>query len=237
MAMPFILVCPGVLCVRRVRQGPARQRASSGTRSCRHGAPSSLFSRSASLARIILRVSTGGAWSSFLLARLGRSFFSTSGSCSFRRFLPDPENARWRAARLVSVGPICKCDPRPRRHSLHPLSPKTLLSSRGRRAALGLRLPTWAIGFEQALNLIALRTAPDDFVSVMPEGTSLNFLSGRRNPLHDEIVTPGFLGRRRVKNTLSNALRDSPYRADSYRQSSNVLNSLRPRLASTTIVS
>ena len=27
----------------------------------------------------------------------------------------------------------------------------------------------------------------------MPEGTSLNFLSGRRNPLREEIVTPGYL--------------------------------------------
>jgi len=27
----------------------------------------------------------------------------------------------------------------------------------------------------------------------VPEGTSLNFLSGRRNPLREEIITPGYL--------------------------------------------
>ena len=33
----------------------------------------------------------------------------------------------------------------------------------------------------------------DDTVTVLPEGTSLNFFSGRRNPLREEITTPGFL--------------------------------------------
>ncbi len=27
----------------------------------------------------------------------------------------------------------------------------------------------------------------------MPEGTSIDFLSGRRNPLREEIITPGYL--------------------------------------------
>jgi hypothetical protein len=44
-----------------------------------------------------------------------------------------------------------------------------------------------------ALAFIAQRTVPGDYVAVLPEGTSLLFLAGRRNPLREEIVTPGFL--------------------------------------------
>jgi len=47
--------------------------------------------------------------------------------------------------------------------------------------------------WNEALALIAARTQPSDYVAVMPEGTSLDFMSGRRNPLREEIVTPGYL--------------------------------------------
>ena len=47
--------------------------------------------------------------------------------------------------------------------------------------------------WNEALAFIAARTQPSDFVAVMPEGTSLDFMSGRRNPLREEIVTPGYL--------------------------------------------
>lgn len=49
------------------------------------------------------------------------------------------------------------------------------------------------VAFDQALDFIEKETAPGDPVAVIPEGTSLLFLSGRRNPLREEIVTPGFL--------------------------------------------
>jgi hypothetical protein len=47
--------------------------------------------------------------------------------------------------------------------------------------------------WNEALQFIEGHTAAGDAVSVMPEGTSLDFLSGRRNPLREEITTPGFL--------------------------------------------
>src|SRR5207248_423901 len=53
--------------------------------------------------------------------------------------------------------------------------------------------PEHGTAFEQALHFIEKNTARGDAVAVMPEGTSLDFFSGRRNPLHDEIITPGFL--------------------------------------------
>lgn len=47
--------------------------------------------------------------------------------------------------------------------------------------------------WNEALAFIARHTRPGDPVAVMPEGTSLAFLSGRRHPLREEITTPGFL--------------------------------------------
>jgi hypothetical protein len=49
------------------------------------------------------------------------------------------------------------------------------------------------LAWNEALAFIETRTQPSDFVAVMPEGTSLDFMSGRRNPLREEIVTPGYL--------------------------------------------
>jgi hypothetical protein len=53
--------------------------------------------------------------------------------------------------------------------------------------------PEVALAFNEALAYIDAHTRPGDAVAVMPEGTSLDFLSGRRNPLREEIITPGYL--------------------------------------------
>jgi 4-amino-4-deoxy-L-arabinose transferase-like glycosyltransferase len=47
--------------------------------------------------------------------------------------------------------------------------------------------------FDGALDFIARATEPEDYVAALPEGSSLNFLSDRPAPLRYEIVTPGFL--------------------------------------------
>jgi hypothetical protein len=49
------------------------------------------------------------------------------------------------------------------------------------------------VAWNEALAYIEAHTRPGDPIAVLPEGTSLTFLSGRRNPLREEIVTPGFL--------------------------------------------
>jgi len=202
MAMPFILVVLAFSAFVAFAKA-ARQRASSARV---HAATVLLLAclALASLARIILRVSTGGALSSFLLPASVVLFFYV-WIVLFPSFLPDPET-RWRAARLVSVvlfasviATAVTLSIRYRRKLSYPL-----VTPRG----TWFTTPDLGIGFEQALNLIALRTAPDDFVSVMPEGTSLNFLSGRRNPLHDEIVTPGFLDAAGEEHAIER-LRDS----------------------------
>ena len=142
-----------------------------------------------SLARIILRVSTGGALSSFLLPG-SVVLFVYIWLVIFPLLLPDPATRR-RATQLVSVALVTSVlitavtlSVRYRRKFPYPL-----VSARGT-----WRTPTdVGIAFTQALKFIEKRTASGDAVAILPEGTSLVFLSERRNPLRDEIVTPGFL--------------------------------------------
>jgi hypothetical protein len=47
--------------------------------------------------------------------------------------------------------------------------------------------------WNEALAYIATETPANSAIAVFPEGTSINFLSGRKNPLREEITTPGFL--------------------------------------------
>jgi hypothetical protein len=142
-----------------------------------------------SLARILLRVSTGGALSSFLLPG-SVVLFVYIWLVVFPAYLANPATRR-RATQLVSVALITSV-----------LITAATLSVRYRRKfpyPLVTARGTWrtqtdvGIAFTQALRFIEKRTVPGDAVAILPEGTSLVFLSERRNPLRDEIVTPGFL--------------------------------------------
>jgi hypothetical protein len=53
--------------------------------------------------------------------------------------------------------------------------------------------PDLGQAFGEAASFLARESNEDDFVAVVPEGTSLDFLAGRRNPLRDEILVPGML--------------------------------------------
>ena len=142
-----------------------------------------------SLARIVLRVSTGGALSSFLLP-VPVALFVYVWLVIFPLFLLDPA-ARRRAAQLTSIV-----------LALAVLLTAVTLSVRYRRTftyPIVTSYGTWrtwpdvGVAFTQALQYIEKNTAPGDVLAAMPEGTTLNFLSGRRNPMRDEIVLPGFL--------------------------------------------
>jgi hypothetical protein len=56
-------------------------------------------------------------------------------------------------------------------------------------------VPDLGATFDQAIAFIRRETSPDEPIAVMPEGTSLLFLTDRKNPLREEITTPGFLDR------------------------------------------
>jgi hypothetical protein len=143
----------------------------------------------ASLGRIIFRVSTGGALSSFLLP-VPIVLFIYLWLALFPLLFASPA-ARDRSRQVVAAVLILSIavtavtvSVRYQRKFTYPL-----------RTARGtwITVPDQGAGFDQALRFIETNTAPEDAVAVLPEGSSLNYLSGRRNPLRDEIFLPGLL--------------------------------------------
>ena len=182
LAMPLLLVGLLVLLVRRFRTEPG---SSADTAILIVYAIYAL----ASLARTILHVRSGGSYGSFLLPM----------SIVLFTYL-------W-------VGPFADLfrDVRVRTIAVTTALSLLVMTSVGTAGVLAYRyrtLNTVAIdtprgslitsadvgeAWNEALAYIDQHTRPGDAVAVMPEGTSLDFLSGRRNPLREEIVTPGFL--------------------------------------------
>ena len=141
------------------------------------------------LARLVLRVRSGGSYGSYLLPATV-VLFAYIWVEGFPKWLASPQGralARQVALMVLAVG-----------------AGATLVTVSYRyRAKLDYRLatergvmrmdPDYGVAFEQAIHFIDQRTAPGDAVAAMPEGTSLDFFTGRRNPLSEEITTPGLL--------------------------------------------
>jgi len=68
--------------------------------------------------------------------------------------------------------------------------------------------PDMGQAINEALGYIDRVTAPGDAVAVLPEGTAIDFLSGRRNSLREEIITPGYLDARGEERAIRQ-LRDA----------------------------
>jgi 4-amino-4-deoxy-L-arabinose transferase-like glycosyltransferase len=145
----------------------------------------------ASLARVILRVRSGGAYSSYLLPASVIVFTYTwihPFANLFRK-----TNTR-RLARNIAVALIL----------LDVAITASLLSFRFRdRNTYALNtdrgtiiaIPDLGQSIDEAISFIKRETVPGEPVAVMPEGTSLNFFTDRPNPLREEITTPGYLNR------------------------------------------
>jgi hypothetical protein len=54
-------------------------------------------------------------------------------------------------------------------------------------------LPEHARAINGAIRYVLAETRPGEPVACLPEGTAIDFLTGRRNPLREEIATPGYL--------------------------------------------
>src|SRR5579872_3081198 len=143
----------------------------------------------AQLARIILHVRSGGAYGSYLLP-VSIVVFVYAWVDSFPALCRREEVAR--VARAVAVGLLCAAA----------IGTSIAIAERYRRLNTGVVStprgtlivpPDIAEAWNGALAFIDARTRPGDPIVVLPEGTSLTFLSGRRNPLREEIATPGFL--------------------------------------------
>ena len=142
-----------------------------------------------SLARIILHVRSGGAYASYLLPMsvviltylwvdtlAGRFRSARAGRVNRRIVL-----ALIMAAGIVNAGVLA--------YRFRSRSTVAVSTARGTMVSD----PEIGQAFNEALAYIARYTAPTDAIAVLPEGTALTFLSSRRNPLREEIITPGYL--------------------------------------------
>jgi hypothetical protein len=145
----------------------------------------------ASLARVLLRVRSGGAYSSYLLPA-SVILFTYLWVYPFASLLKDGR-ARHFARRFMIILMIIHATAtgallvyRYRTKSTH-----TISTARGTMLA-----PADAtVAINEAIGYINRNIRPGEPVAVLPEGTSINFLADRPNPLREEILTPGFLDR------------------------------------------
>ena len=187
MPMPILLMALGWVSVRvysqAVHQGSETKRLQAGISIVL------IVSALACLARIFLRVSTGGALSSFLVP-ISIVLFVYLWLEIFPALLPQgtaPRIARQLISAVLMAGLLATA--------------VTLCARYRRKFDYALVTPrgTWrvspehGIAFQEALQFIEKKASSEDTIAVFPEGTSLNFFTGRRNPLREEITTPGFL--------------------------------------------
>jgi hypothetical protein len=144
-----------------------------------------------SLARVILRVRSGGAYSSYLLPA-SVIVFTYAWVHPFANLFR--QEATRRLARNIAVALII----------LDVAITASLLSFRFRdrntyilNTDRGTIVTVSDLGqsINEAIGFIKSETAADEPVAVMPEGTSLNFFTDRPNPIREEITTPGYLDR------------------------------------------
>jgi hypothetical protein len=153
----------------------------------------------ASLARMALRVRSGGSYSSYLLPVAVILF--TYLWCALLPALMAAGAARrfMRVAGLALLtcwvlGVAVATTYRYRtQHTAELATPRGVMRT----------TPDRQQAFFEALSFIDAHTHPGDLVAVFPEGTSLLFFTDRRNPLHEEITVPGFLHEDRAIRTLA----------------------------------
>lgn len=157
----------------------------------------------ASLARVILRVRSGGAYSSYLLPA-SVIVFTYAWVQPFANMFRNADTRR--LARNLAVALIL----------LDVAITAALLSFRFRdrntyvldtdRGTI-VAIPDLGQSIDEAINFIKRETAPGEPVAVMPEGTSLNFFTDRPNPLREEITTPGYLNREGEERAIRQLIR------------------------------
>ena len=145
----------------------------------------------ASLARVILRVRSGGAYASYLLPT-SVILFTYGWAHPFADMFRDGRARRLAcniAIGLIMTDAIVTGGLLSYRYRVKNTYPIT--TERGTMIAV----PDLGKAIDEAATFINNETAAGEPVAVMPEGTSLNFFTARPNPLREEITTPGFLDR------------------------------------------
>lgn len=151
------------------------------------------------LARLVLRVRSGGSYGSYLLPA-SVVLFVYAWAEGVPRWLVAPQGrplARQIALTVLGMAAGATLVTVTYRYRSQP--EYALTTGRGEMKVN----PAYGMAFEQAIQMIDGRTAPGDAVAVLPEGTSLDFLTDRRNPLREEIVTPGLLDERGEQQAIA----------------------------------
>jgi hypothetical protein len=184
LAMPLLLVGVLLMLAGRLR-GEAGSKATARTSILIVYAVYAL----ASLARMILHVRSGGAYGSYLLPMSVVIFtYLWVGPFADRfREVRARRMARTIALALLVAVSVVNAGLLAYRYRTR----NTVIVATARGTIIAE--PDVGQAWNEALAYIDRHTRPGDAVAVMPEGTSLDFLSGRRNPLREEITTPGFL--------------------------------------------
>ncbi len=186
LAMPVLLAAFIIALARQVRHGGVRHAGI-------HASLLLVYSvyALASLGRLALHVQSGGGYGSFLLP-VSIVIFTYLWVGPFADALGDDRVAS--TARNVALALLVTSA----------VVSAVMLGVRYRtRNTIAIHSPRGTmiaereagIAWNEALAFVEARTTPGDPIAVLPEGTSLTFLSGRRNPLREEIATPGFLDR------------------------------------------
>lgn len=143
----------------------------------------------ASLLRILLRIRTGGAYGPFLVPS-SIILLTYATTCVYVDWFKNNKvravvRALVYATFIVSVITITVVGiVHYRIQNSYKLQTRrgTMFSELGRGEA-----------FAEAIKFIEYETSPGTPIAILPEGTALIFFTGRRNPLREEIITPGFL--------------------------------------------
>lgn len=152
-----------------------------------------------SIGRLILRVRSGGAYSSFMLPAsviLFVYFFRTW----WPSFIPDVRIANL-AARFAlitlyvsAVASLAIISYRYQTQATYALATPYGTMVTG---------PELGVTFSKAIAYIERETTPDDTVAIFPEATSLNFFTRRRNPTRDDVLIPGYLDANGEQQTIA----------------------------------
>jgi hypothetical protein len=153
----------------------------------------------ATLARSLLRVRSGGAYSSYLLPAAVVLF-----AYSWTHLLPllVPGAAARRAVRRIVLGVLFAWIFATALVTVYRYDKYFRYVLRTPRGTMRV-LPDLGVAFDRAMCFILTRTRAGDSVAVMPEGTALDFFTGRKNPLNEEITTPGLLDEQRAIRRLA----------------------------------
>jgi hypothetical protein len=187
LAMPLLLAGLMVLELVRYRRQPARGRFDKQKIIVLVMAVYAL----ASLARVILRVRSGGAYSSYLLP-VSVIVFTYAWTYPFAEMFREPKTGRF--ARNIAIGLILADAILTAGLLSYRYRDKNTYALRTDRGTM-MAVPDLGEGMNEAISFIKRETTEGEPVAVMPEGTSLNYFTDRPNPLREEITTPGYLDR------------------------------------------